>query len=173
MSLERVLRRGFTLIELMVVVILIGVLAAVAVPKYLRSLENGKADAAVGILNMVATTNRMYAIDHGDTYTSGAITNSCNSSGCGWSSSPCNLIGCNYLAKDDWDAKAWTVRADNPNSPSACGGGGRWVACTSRAGGNAPYASWGYAMDDTGTIYCRPSGTSACSGANDPPPPTR
>jgi prepilin-type N-terminal cleavage/methylation domain-containing protein len=96
-------RKGFTLLELIVVVLIIGILSAFAVPQYMRSLENNKAEDSAALLAMVSTTNRMYAMDHGNQYTVGTLTNSCNSqTACpasGGATDPCSLVSCKYLAQ--------------------------------------------------------------------------
>jgi type IV pilus assembly protein PilE len=52
--------RGFTLAELMVVVTLIGVLAAVAVPSFRRAVEQARADVAVANLQAIWSAQRYY-----------------------------------------------------------------------------------------------------------------
>ena len=47
-------RRGFTLIEIIVVCLMIGILASFAVPEYLRSIETAKADDAVAMVVLTA-----------------------------------------------------------------------------------------------------------------------
>ena len=53
-------RKGFTLVELAVVIVIIGVLAAFGVPKFLNSVERSKAAEAVAYLSAVRTAEERY-----------------------------------------------------------------------------------------------------------------
>ena len=75
-SRRKTQRGGFTLIELVVVVMIIGVLAAFAIPQLMRTMESTKADDAAGIVKMIGTANRMYFVDKGS-YVSGTLTTAC------------------------------------------------------------------------------------------------
>lgn len=151
-------RAGFTLVELLVVIVIIGVMAAYGVPRYLKSVENGKAQTAASTMIMIGTSNRMYALDHNNAYLNGTLNNACNAAACNTASaSVCNLIACKYMATDEWDSKDY----------SFTGLSGGFIATAQRRSGL--YSSWGYRMATDGTVTCVPY----CGGADGPPTPNR
>jgi prepilin-type N-terminal cleavage/methylation domain-containing protein len=58
-------RKGFTLVELAVVVVIIGVLAAFGVPKFLNSVERSKASEAFAYLSAIRTAEERYLARQG------------------------------------------------------------------------------------------------------------
>jgi prepilin-type N-terminal cleavage/methylation domain-containing protein len=59
-------KNGFTLVELTVVVVVIGVLAAFAVPKFLSSVERSKAAEAFSYLSTVQSAQERYHARQGE-----------------------------------------------------------------------------------------------------------
>lgn len=53
-------QKGFTLIELMIVVVIIGILAALAVPRFMTATTKSKQSEVKGILKQVYTMERTY-----------------------------------------------------------------------------------------------------------------
>jgi prepilin-type N-terminal cleavage/methylation domain-containing protein len=62
-------RRGFTLTELLVVLTIVGVMAAMSVPGFQRAVEQSRANIAVANLRAVWAAERLYWLEY-HTYTS-------------------------------------------------------------------------------------------------------
>jgi type IV pilus assembly protein PilE len=58
------MRKGFTLIELIVVVIVIAILASFAVPQYITSIERAKKAKAENALGIIAQAEKMYRAEN-------------------------------------------------------------------------------------------------------------
>ena len=59
-------RRNFTLIEIMIVVVIIGMIAALAVPKLMGNLEKAKVETTKSNLSALKTAVRNFKMDVGD-----------------------------------------------------------------------------------------------------------
>jgi prepilin-type N-terminal cleavage/methylation domain-containing protein len=57
-------RRGFTLVEIMIVVVIIGVLLAIAVPNFVRARESSRAKSCVSNLKSINGAMEQWAMDN-------------------------------------------------------------------------------------------------------------
>ncbi len=153
------MKKAFTLMELLIVVLIIGILAMISMPLYRRSIETSKATNALSILNMIANANRMYQLDN-NVYLSGRLDDSCNSQSCSTASGACRLVACGYLAKQKWSDYQWIFCACDANTGNCCSGCGGWglLACGRNNSplGN-PYNTWQYTINTIG--QCNAFGT--------------
>jgi prepilin-type N-terminal cleavage/methylation domain-containing protein len=56
-------RRAFTLVEIMIVVLIIGILLAIAVPNFMTARDNSRAQACVSNLEEISAAKEQYAMD--------------------------------------------------------------------------------------------------------------
>ena len=59
-------QKGFTMIELMVVVVIVGILAAIAIPIYGKYIKNARVSEATGRIGEIVTAAKSWAQEHQD-----------------------------------------------------------------------------------------------------------
>ncbi len=149
------MRKGFTLIELVVVVLIMGILASLGMPYYFKTVETSKATNSLALGHLLANANRMYRLDNPGAPISGQITNTCNSPTltCTAATGGCRLVACSYVAAQDWNAGSYNYFVCNP--VGGAGGGycesGAVSSVRRKAGASAPYSSWGYRFTALGS----------------------
>ena len=57
--------KGFTLVEIMIVVAIIGLLAAIAIPNFVRARQKAQAEACIANLRQIEGATQVWAVDTG------------------------------------------------------------------------------------------------------------
>ncbi len=66
-------KKGFTLVEIMIVVLIIGILMAIAVPNFIKARENSRRNSCIANLKQIDSAKEQYAMDQ-KLATGGAVT---------------------------------------------------------------------------------------------------
>ncbi len=125
-------KKGFTLIEILMVVVVIGTLAAVAVPQYSASKKKAFTAVMIADLRSAAMYEEQFAADNHGQYFSGTATPDAPVNG--FAPSPnvtVTLTAFNILGSQLGD---WTAIARHPQSTESCEMRAGTITCTT---GNA------------------------------------
>lgn len=99
--------QGFTLVELMIVVAILGILAAIAVPSYMNYVMRAKASEAIGFLADIKARQEAYKADFGQ------YCNASTAFGTAWN--PAMVPGPTMTAPRPWNATAgWNQLGARP-----------------------------------------------------------
>ncbi|MDD4004386.1 MAG: prepilin-type N-terminal cleavage/methylation domain-containing protein [Elusimicrobiaceae bacterium] len=142
--------RGFTLVEILVVLLLMGILAAIAIPQYSKTLENAAAQDAQVSSQAIASAVRMTVMDRLTVKNNSMVAPNLEAaSGDGVSSvmTAGHLVAKGYLINMSYSKKYYFYVCNGTAAGSPCCAAG-YYACAKRISGD--YAAWTYRITTSG-----------------------
>lgn len=131
----RRLQQGFTLIEVMVTVVIVGILAAIAVPAYRDYVLRGQVVEATNALSTVRANLERHFQDTRTYQTQGIFTSPCTTPPvAGTFTLTCpTLTATTFVvrAQGSGSTSGFTYEIDQTNARSTPNAGAGWTACTS------------------------------------------
>ncbi|MBX2851527.1 MAG: prepilin-type N-terminal cleavage/methylation domain-containing protein [Phycisphaeraceae bacterium] len=82
MHARKLVRKGFTLVEILIVVVILGILAAIVIPQFTNASDAAKASSAVSQLQTLRSQVELYKNQHNNKYPTG--TNGLLTEGWDW-----------------------------------------------------------------------------------------
>ena len=162
--------RGFTLIELIVVTVMLITLVAIAIPKLTKTVETSRAHDNIGVLNAVGSGVRMFRSDWASSSLapSGPLTTALNDGTCPVGGKPTTvngLFGCKYIQGQDWDNLRYQMYVCEGGAPTGTccvnGSGENRIACSDRrdtdpdsgSATSSQFKDWVYWIDNYGGCH--------------------
>ena len=135
-------QRGFTLTEMMIVVTIIGVLAAIAFPMFQMVPQRSKSTEAVAALGMIRSAMRVYYVEHGTFANPSLFTDGAQVTNGGLLGVSNNDLAGRYFSSECYmfdgapSANAFTVKCDGGQSVAPFGSEVATIVVTIDEGGD-------------------------------------